>query len=362
MVFVHSSDEMYGADRMLLEVVDAARADADVEVWLPTDLEHPAIPLCLELERRGIPFRHLRLPIVRRAYLNPRGLFGVLGRTVALIRALRGSGPDIVYCTTSATLLAAPLARAMRIRRVILHAQEIWSTSDRRMLGPLARACERVIAISQSVVDSLPTRLRPRARVVLNGTPEPGGWFPLEGRSGQLTFLVASRWNGWKGHRTLLAAWDRASSDVSAPGTLMILGGPPPSGDAVDVRGLVAQLRYPDSVQILGEVPDTAPYIDEADVVVMPSDRPEPFGLVAIESFARGRPVIASAAGGLLDIVTDGRDGWLFPPGNVGVLAELLVGLRRAQVVRAGAAARSTYSLRFTVERFADEWRAAVFT
>ncbi|RYZ25222.1 MAG: hypothetical protein EOP01_10615, partial [Propionibacteriaceae bacterium] len=55
LVFVHSSDELYGADRMLLEMVEAARADPRVpglEVWLPTDLEHPApeLSLCRVLE------------------------------------------------------------------------------------------------------------------------------------------------------------------------------------------------------------------------------------------------------------------------------------------------------------------------
>ena len=64
-------------------------------------------------------------------------------------------------------------------------------------------------------------------------------------------------------------------------------------------------------------MPDPARYVDQADVVLVPSDRAEPFGLVAIEAFARGRPVVASAGGGLVDIVTDGQDGWLFEPCDV---------------------------------------------
>lgn len=143
-------------------------------------------------------------------------------------------------------------------------------------------------------------------RVVPNGTPEPAHWSPLQDRTGPLTYVVASRWNGWKGHRTLLAAWDRASSDA-APGTLLVLGGPPPSGDAVGVAGLVAGLKHPDSVRIVGETPDASPDLDDADVV-MPSDQPEPLGLVASEAFARRRPVAASAAGRVLDIVTDRQD------------------------------------------------------
>jgi len=113
-------------------------------------------------------------------------------------------------------------------------------------------------------------------------------------------------------------------------------------------------------VCILGEVADAGARLEEADVVVMPSDSPEPFGLVAIEAFARGRPVIGSGAGGLLDIVTDGVDGWLYPPGDAAALAELLAGLTRAQVTRAGRAARATYESRFTTQRYAADWLAAV--
>ena len=94
--------------------------------------------------------------------------------------------------------------------------------------------------------------------------------------------------------------------------------------------------------------------------MVVPSDQPEPFGLVAIEAFARGRPVVASDAGGLADIVTDGVDGWLFPPRDVAALTEVLRGLSRERVAVAGARARETYERRFTQARYAAAWSAAV--
>ena len=355
LIFLHSSDELYGADRMLLEMVDAAKELADVEVWLPNDLAHPAAPLCAQLTARDISVRHLDLPVVRRAYLNPRGLLRLAGTGASLVRELRSARPDAVYCTTSAILLAAPLARLAGIRTVLGHIQEIWSRRDRSLLGAPARACSHLLSISAAVTGSLPPGLRGRTTVVPNGTPSPAPTAPVPPGKRPLTFLVASRWNGWKGHRTLLAAWELAG----APGRLVVLGGRPPSGEWVDVPALVAALSAPDSVTIVGEIPDPAPQLAAADVVVMPSDQAEPFGLVAIEAFARGRPVIASAGGGLLDIVTDGRDGWLFPPGDVRALADLLTSLTADAVAAAGVQARVAYEHRFTVERFADNWRAA---
>ena len=358
LIFVHSSDELYGADRMLLEMVAAAENVADVEVWLPNDLAHPAAPLCAELIARDVPVRHLNLPILRRAYQNPRGLARLIRAAAALVRELRSARADVLYCTTSAVLLAAPLGRLARVPTVLGHIQEIWSGNDRYLLGLPARACSRLLSISGAVTRSLPPVLRGRTTVVPNGTPEPAPTAPVAPGERPLTFVVASRWNGWKGHRTLLSAWELAG----APGRLVVLGGRPPSGEWVDVPALVADLSEPDSVSIVGEVPDPAPEFAAADVVLMPSDRPEPFGLVAIEAFARGRPVIASAAGGLLDIVTDRHDGWLFAPGDAQQLADVLASLGTEAVAEAGTHARATYLARFTTARFAENWRAATLS
>lgn len=357
LIFVHSSDESYGADQIVLDLFSALPVElrGRAEFWLPTDLTHGEAPLCQQLEARGARVRHLDLPILRRAYRSPRQLLALAGRAARLVREIRTARPAMVYCTTSAAFLAGPPARLAGVPHLVGHVQEIWSRGDTRALGPLARAFPRLIAISEPVRDGLPEHLQRRTSVILNATPEPAEQEPLAGREGALAFLVASRWNGWKGHRTLLTAWDRLES----PGRLVVLGGAPPTGESVDVPTLARGLRRPDSVEVVGEVPDLDPYLQAADVVVVPSDNPEPFGLVAIEAFSRGRPVVGSDGGGLADIITHGQDGWLFPLGDADRLAELLAGLTRAEVNRAGAQARATYERRFTADRYAEQWRRA---
>lgn len=357
LVFLHSSDELYGADRILRDLLDAVPDPGAVQVWLPTDLEHPENSLCTLLEDAGFRVRHLDLPVMRRAYQTPSGLIGLARRSTRLRRALVETRPFAVYCTTSAAFMGASVARLAGVPQVFGHVQEIWSQKDRVVLGALAYPCQSLLVISQAVLASLPSPLRRRATVLVNGTRDPAAVVELGRRSGPLQFVVASRWNGWKGYPTLLEAWDLAHS----PGRLVILGGPPPSGERVDVRRLVQELDKPASVTIVGEVADSAPYLAQADVVLVPSDQPEPFGLVAIEAFSRGLPVVASAAGGLLEIVTPGHDGWLFPPGDARALAAVLVGLDRSQVTAAGTAARKTFEERFTIDRLVREWRQAVF-
>ena len=357
-VFVHSSDEMYGADRMVLEVVDALPDEVRslAEVWLPTDLPHSANPLCRTLEQRGVRTRHLPLPVLRRSYRSPSGIAQLAMGAERVARSFRQADPGLVYCTTSATFVMSAAARAARVPRVVGQVQEIWSPSDRRILAPLAAANHSLITISRAVTDSLSPKLRGRTTVVPNATPEPSNWQPVSGVDGPLSYLVASRWNGWKGHATLLAAW----ASIPDPGKLVVLGGLPPSGEAVDVRELVSRLNQGSTVEVVGEVADCEPFLQEADVVVVPSDAPEPFGLVAIEAFARGRPVIGSAAGGLVDIIDHGVNGWLFDPGDVSGLARILGSVTRAEVLAAGIQARQTYEERYTVQRFRVDWQDAM--
>ncbi|CAN5609991.1 N/A [soil metagenome] len=71
-----------------------------------------------------------------------------------------------------------------------------------------------------------------------------------------------------------------------------------------------------------------------ASIAVVPSVWAEPFGLVALEAMAMGRPVVASATGGLVDIVVQDRTGLLVPPGDVDALAGAIVRLMEDPVLR----------------------------
>jgi D-inositol-3-phosphate glycosyltransferase len=72
-----------------------------------------------------------------------------------------------------------------------------------------------------------------------------------------------------------------------------------------------------------------------AAVVAVPSRR-EGFGLVAAEAMAHGKPVVASAVGGLLDLVVDGETGLLVPPGDVPALRAALDRLLSDPTLRRG--------------------------
>lgn len=121
------------------------------------------------------------------------------------------------------------------------------------------------------------------------------------------------------------------------------------------MRRLARRLGVAERVRFTGwlAAQDLARELAAASVVAMPSLWPEPFGLVGIEAGASGRPVVASATGGVGDWLKDGVNGLLVQPGDVAGLAaalnELLTDPARRREL--GAAARETVAARFTPER-----------
>lgn len=350
---------MYGADKILLEILQALPEDDrnSAVIYLPDDLPTNHGRLGDELDKLSVRNLVAPLPVLRRRYLRPQGIWPLVRHLWQTFHQFRDSKPDIVYCTTSAMVLCLPLARLAGVRKVVLHVQEIWSPKESLVLGLLARSATHILCISRASRESLSDSIRSRAQLLVNAHKESGTELSSRERDcGPIRFVVASRWNSWKGHKTLLDAWD---SD-EAPGVLSILGGPPPLGAGVDVPAMVTKLRHPSSVSLIGEVSDIEHYIDEADFLLLPSDSPEPFGLVLLESFARGRAVIASRGGGVTDIVDEGVDGMLYEIGNPMDLRSVLQSVDRLQAAELGANARRNYERAFSIEayrvRFRELW------
>ena len=108
-------------------------------------------------------------------------------------------------------------------------------------------------------------------------------------------------------------------------------------------------------ITLLGFRSDVSALMSACDIFVLPAPA-EPFGLVLIEAMALGKPVIAAAAGGPLEIVADGETGLLFEPGNAESLSSAIrrlladPDLRR----RMGIAGRKRYAQKFTARRMAE--------
>jgi glycosyltransferase involved in cell wall biosynthesis len=90
---------------------------------------------------------------------------------------------------------------------------------------------------------------------------------------------------------------------------------------------LTRELNVDDVVNFTGFRKDVYDVFSSLDLVVHASTSPEPFGRVIIEAMALGRPVIATALGGPLEIIKHGHNGFLIEPGDPAALAETIIAL-----------------------------------
>lgn len=172
------------------------------------------------------------------------------------------------------------------------------------------------------------------------------------------TALFVGMLEAYKNIDGLAAAWHAVAQNL--PDARLVIVGKGSRQRVVD-----ALLRdHPDSVEHHPRlVPaDVAAALDRATLLVLPS-WPEGLGLVVIEAFARGRGVVVTAAGGLLDLVDDGVEGLLVPRADDRALAAALVRVLsdRALAERLGAAAHARFAdWHSTPERFARQLRELV--
>jgi glycosyltransferase involved in cell wall biosynthesis len=196
-----------------------------------------------------------------------------------------------------------------------------------RFAGPILHRAAAVVAGSRALADDARALGAHDVRIVPTGVDIPADVVPPDEPP---HVLYVGRLSEEKGVLELAAAARDLPLVVAGAGHL-----------ASRVPGLV------------GPVPprELGGYYDRASVVAVPSRR-EGYGLTAREAMAHGRPVVASAVGGLLEAIDDGVTGVLVPPRDVAALREALEDLLvdAAKRKRLGAAARA-----YAVEHFSRE-------
>lgn len=172
--------------------------------------------------------------------------------------------------------------------------------------------------------------------------PDPG-----EGKSHRSYALYVGRLSSEKGLRTLLSAWGRLRTSVP----LQIVGDGPMRAE---LEEYVLQLGLT-GVCFRGNLSreQTMAAMQGARLLIFPSEHYEAFGMVIIEAFACGTPVIATAHGSPKELVEDGRTGRLFNPSNAPELAERVTwAWEHPEATELwGRQARSEYEAKYTAQR-----------
>jgi glycosyltransferase involved in cell wall biosynthesis len=366
--FFHQSADLYGSDRVLLELVTALRMrGVEPVVLLPC-----AGPLAVALERAGVTVRILPVFKIARSVASPAGLLRLLrevpGSLAAIDAALDGLSIDIVHSNTLAVLAGALWAR----RRGIPHVWHVHEILERpwlaRMFLPLAARLlsDRVVCNSratQAWLVSEQPQLAQRSTVIWNGVspPQPVSVAATATLSSAMRVAgcdvvigLVGRINRWKGHVLLIEAAEILAVRGLHHFSVVFVGSPVAGQEHIKTSLVdrIASCTVSRRISLLDFHEDIWPIWSAIDICCVPSTEPEPFGMVALEAMAVGKAVVAANHGGLPEIVDDGTTGLLFEPNNAIALADALSRLisDRPLRTRMGAAARHVAALKFSTQ------------
>ena len=250
----------------------------------------------------------------------------------------RCSGPSPARCLSCAT------AHYGAVRGTVTVAANTWSAwrrSDR---------VSRFAAVSSAVATAVALRenswlsgARLNAEVIPNFIPDEIVLEEIPPTDPDAPLLFVGDLSPDKGVQTLLEAYQ-------------LLDGPPPL--VLAGRSWPGSAwTMPDGVQWLGELPhdEVLALFRSARAVIVPSIVGDACPTVVLEAMAAGRPVVASASGGIVDLVVDGVTGLLVPPGDVSALAQAISSvLRDPRAAQAFGAAGRNRAREFTVSAVAE--------
>ncbi|KAM3094652.1 glycosyltransferase [Phormidesmis sp. 146-35] len=334
-LFLDQSGKSGGAELCLLDIAQSLQTQCLVGL-----LEDG--PFKDLLQENQIPVQVLgREPIQVRKDSGWRTGLRSLGQMIPLIVEVAKVSRhyDLIYANTPKALVVGALVSLITRRSLVYHLHDILSTehfspTNLRLAVTLANRSTLVIANSQASRSAFIAAggRSEITQVVYNGfRPEQyrGEDSSLRAELGlENRFVIGhfSRLSPWKGQHVLLEALTQCP-DVTA-----IFVGDALFGEQAYVKQLHHQVEewgLNDRVRFLGFQSNVVPLMQACDLIAHTSTAAEPFGRVIVEAMLCGKPTIAAKAGGALELVTHGINGWLVTPGDAAQLADLIQQIRQ---------------------------------
>src|SRR6478672_548661 len=335
-LFLDQSGNLGGAELSIIDVAKFHRENCLVGLFADG-------PFRQLLEQHHISVQVLATELINvRRYSNVISSLGSIRFLLPLIAKITklARNYDVIYANTQKALVVGAFASLLSHRPLVFHLRDIlspdhFSCTNRYVAVTLANRFASLVIANSKATQAAFIASGGRAeltRVIYNGF-EPSKYQSQDvtpeqtrqqlGLDGQFVVGSFSRLSPWKGQHILIEALAQCPEDVTA-----ILVGDALFGEDDYVQQLhqqVAQLRLEKRVSFLGFRADVIPLMQACDLVAHTSTAPEPFGRVIVEAMLCGRPVVAAAAGGAVELIEVGKTGLLSSPGNSQELAQIII-------------------------------------
>lgn len=323
-LYLHAGAEMYGADKILLELVSG----------LDKKEFHPIIVLPNEgvlkskLEEKGIETHIISYPILRRKFFNPKGIleYGAtyFKQCKKIIKLLKDRKIDIIHVNTTAVLEGIYLKKKFKCKLVwhvheIILRPKIVSNVISFLVGKYADVCVAVSkAVKKHLVDSGFVKDK-QVKVIYNGVDSEkfnpnvddeylyNEWnIPKDA----IKVGMIGRVNAWKGQNDFLDATEKLLKKY--PKLYLFIVGSAFAGEEWRVEELKAKINKIENHNriIFSEFRVDTPAIHSFfDILVLPSTNPDPLPTVVLEAMSSATPVIGYRHGGVTEMVLEGVTG-----------------------------------------------------
>lgn len=300
-------------------------------------------PMVLRFQESG----HKVLKIPHKSWLRSiskvrflRNLFKEYQVSNTLANEAGAFGPDVVYINTAVSIAGVLAARKLG-RPCVWHLREMFSDVGGEMKTPyrklvtdlFGRLSDQLIVNSKAVADNMLGKNGAKAVIIPNAV-EPHFFEDNRSQKEARNSLgvqeegfiigVPGTLRPMKGHPFFFNAL--AKLVKSRPDVKVIVSGSGEKGYEQQLKDLVHEMDLDPYIRFLGNIHDMIAFYKASDLACIPSVA-EPFGRTVIESFATGTPVVASAVGGICEIVHNDKLGRLVEYGDVNALANELVSL-----------------------------------
>jgi len=232
-----------------------------------------------------------------------------------------------------------------------------------RLEKALLKSADHVISVSPQLAAEMRRVRGPDAPVSLVLNAVDADSIRGEGKAGEIrSHYIGDMQNGYllgsfgrlspeKGHHILLEAMARLGADI--PVRLLLVGDGP---ERKNLETQAEMLGISNRVIFAGQQDNMRDWYEAIDLFVLPS-LSEGLPFVVLEAMALGKPVLASRVGAVPEVIDEGVNGWLLPPGDAELLATSIASLLkdRNRLRAAGARAREMLYPRFSAERQARE-------
>ena len=339
-LLLHSSSDLYGASKIFLQTAQILNAQGHIcHVVVSANG-----PLVDKLNQDNIPVTVINLGIIRRKYFTPMGILNRINKwskvNDLLNKYIQQNGIELVYANTTAVLLGAYLAHKNKIKHV-WHVHEIIEKPKFLFLAIqwiMKRYTSTIICVSKAVQNhwskNAPSLLS-KMQVIYNGigpvekSTESSFRTQYQIPNEAIVIGMAGRVHYWKGQQYFLQIAEQllkpsTESNQAKPLYFIITGDAFPGYEylVAEMQNFIKKNNLGERIFYTGFENNMDKFYSSIDLLLLPSQLPDPLPTVVLEAMQYGIPVAATAQGGALEMIAENETGIFIPINNVEAAAD----------------------------------------